>query len=267
MNRYPKRERDPDLTVLSFGGGVQSTSLILLALEGSIKIDAAVFADTKWEPVAVYEHVERIRSLCNSVGFPFHVVSAGSLREASLRERSRTAIPMHLKKPDGSHAMSRRSCTRDFKIRVVQRKVREILGGSTRNKFVDMVLGISLDEAAARMTDSRISWASNVYPLVDLGWRRNNCEDINAERGFAAPRSACIACPFRSDEHWLLLTPQERDEACDYEDAAKAVNVLDADVFLHKSRKPLRDVFDSLEENAWRNPSMTDDECSGFCHA
>lgn len=255
------------MTVLSFGGGVQSTSLILLAIEGAIKIDAAVFADTQWEPAAVYQNVERIKSLCMSVGFPFYVVSAGNLREASLKERSRTAIPMHLTKPDGSHAINKRSCTRDFKIRAVERQVRKILGGSTRGKCVDMALGISLDEAAVRMTDSRIPWASNVYPLVDMGWRRNNCQDFNESRGYPAPRSACIGCPFRSDEQWLSLTQQEREDACAYEDEAKAVNALDAEVYLHKSRKPLRDVLPTLEENAWRNPSLNDDDCSGFCHA
>ncbi|WP_433894799.1 hypothetical protein [Streptomyces sp. CA-111067] len=51
----------PTLRVLSLGAGVQSTRLLLLAAEGRLpKLDAAIFADTGWEPRAVYEHLDRI---------------------------------------------------------------------------------------------------------------------------------------------------------------------------------------------------------------
>lgn len=45
----------PDLRLLSLGAGVQSTTLALLALDGTLPgLDGAVFADTGWEPAAVY---------------------------------------------------------------------------------------------------------------------------------------------------------------------------------------------------------------------
>lgn len=52
-------EREPDLRVLSLGAGVQSTAVLLMSATGELpKLDAAVFADTQWEPKAVYEHLE-----------------------------------------------------------------------------------------------------------------------------------------------------------------------------------------------------------------
>ena len=51
----------PTLRLLSLGAGVQSTTLLLMSLCGELpKLDAAIFADTGWEPARVYEHLERI---------------------------------------------------------------------------------------------------------------------------------------------------------------------------------------------------------------
>ena len=48
--------------VLSLGGGVQSTTLALLALRGELPFpEAAVFADTGWEPPAVYDNLAWLR--------------------------------------------------------------------------------------------------------------------------------------------------------------------------------------------------------------
>ena len=69
------------LTVLSLVGGVQSSVMAIMAGEcafGRVP-DCAIFADTRWEPPSVYEHVER---LGKGLSFPLYVVDyGGSLRE------------------------------------------------------------------------------------------------------------------------------------------------------------------------------------------
>ena len=51
---------EPSLTVISLGGGVQSSVMALMASQGAFDRvpDCAIFADTRWEPPSVYEHVE-----------------------------------------------------------------------------------------------------------------------------------------------------------------------------------------------------------------
>ena len=45
---------NPELRILSLGAGVQSTVLALMACDGTLPgLDAAIFADTGWEPPAV----------------------------------------------------------------------------------------------------------------------------------------------------------------------------------------------------------------------
>ena len=72
---------EPSLTVISLGGGVQSSVMALMAGEGAFDRvpDCAIFADTRWEPPSVYQH---LRWLSEQLGFPLHVVDKGrSLRE------------------------------------------------------------------------------------------------------------------------------------------------------------------------------------------
>ena len=47
------------LTIISLGAGVQSTTMALMAAHGEITPmpDCAIFADTGWEPKAVYDHL------------------------------------------------------------------------------------------------------------------------------------------------------------------------------------------------------------------
>ena len=81
----PEQQASIRLRVLSLGAGVQSTTLALMAAHGEIgpMPDCAIFADTGWEPRAVYEHLAWLRSP-NVLPFPVHIVSAGDLRAALL---------------------------------------------------------------------------------------------------------------------------------------------------------------------------------------
>ena len=63
---------EPSLTVISLGGGVQSSVMALMASEGAFDRtpDCAIFADTHWEPPSVYSHVEWLK---DRLSFPLHV--------------------------------------------------------------------------------------------------------------------------------------------------------------------------------------------------
>ena len=69
------------LTVISLGGGVQSSVMALMAGDGAFDRvpDCAVFADTKWEPPSIYTHLEWLEG---QLRFPLYVVDNGrNLRE------------------------------------------------------------------------------------------------------------------------------------------------------------------------------------------
>ena len=56
--------QEPLIRILSLGAGVQSSTMALMAEEGEfgVKPDAAIFADTGWEPSPVIEHLEWLKT-------------------------------------------------------------------------------------------------------------------------------------------------------------------------------------------------------------
>jgi hypothetical protein len=67
------------LRILSLGAGVQSSTLLLMAAAGELEHvpDAAIFADTGWEPRAVYEWLDWLEEQVRGV-IPIYRVSRGT---------------------------------------------------------------------------------------------------------------------------------------------------------------------------------------------
>ena len=118
------------LTVISLGGGGQSSVMALMASGGAFGQlpDCAIFADTHWEPPTIYTHLDW---LSRNLRFPLYVVDNGrSLREDAKAltnhscNRGFINLPLYLKGPartggrnGQSDGMGRRQCTEHYKIR------------------------------------------------------------------------------------------------------------------------------------------------------
>lgn len=205
----------PDLVVLSLGAGVQSTTLALLAADGTLpRPDVAIFADTGWEPRAVYEHLDRLEA---ALPFPVLRVQKGNLRDDMLGEGRRfAAIPAFVRNPDGSDGIGRRQCTSEYKLVPIRRKVRELLGAAPpdyrtvpRGKVCEQWVGFSTDEVhrANRVKDSDgVQYLTVRYPLLELGMSRADCERWLRVRGWGSvAKSACIGCPFHGNRTWRAM--------------------------------------------------------------
>jgi hypothetical protein len=265
------------LRVLSFGAGVQSSTLLRMALAGDIPpVDHVIFADTGWEPAAVYDHMNAMRELVEAAGVGFHVVSAGNIRADVLDPTHRFAsVPVHVVKKGGKPAMGRRQCTSEYKIKPLVAKQRELAGLKPRQRstkvLIETLIGISLDEVQ-RMKDPLFPWITNTYPLVDLRMTRQDCIVYHERRNLPRPpRSACLGCPFHSDHEWRAVkaNPDEWADVVDFDnrlrnDPAVADRMFEGRAYLHPSRIPLADVDLSTEEHRGQL-SMFDMECEGMC--
>lgn len=138
--------------------------------------------------------------------------------------------------------------TADFKIRVVGAELRR--RGATVEDPATVALGISVDEIerARPGIDERAPYQRRVYPLLDLGLRRSDCQRIIAEAGLPVPRrSACWFCPFHSLDEWRSLrreTPELFERACRLEGLLNGRRrALGRDeVWLTRHGRPLADV-------------------------
>jgi len=235
--------------------------------------DAAVFADTQWEPRKVYEWLDWIET---QLPFPVIRVTAGSLRDSILAKQNSTgqrfaAIPWFTRAPDGSAGMGRRQCTREYKIDPINKAKRQLLGYQPRQRIPAAActtwIGISTDEAS-RMKPSRERWNVNRYPLIEAGMSRWHCLSWMASHGYPQPpKSSCIGCPYHSDEEWRAVKadPEAWADAVHIDRIIrKPARGVRAEQFAHRSMKPLDEVdFTSAEENG--QATLWDDECEGMC--
>ena len=144
--------------VLSLGGGVQSSVLLLMADRGELdsRPDVAIFADTAWEPASVYEHLAWLEQ---EVSIPIVRVAHGrSLRDATAtwtqhEGKKALDIPGFVLNNDGTKGMMQhRQCTTRYKIQPMERYIRrellEVAKGRRvpKSLHVEQWMGISYDE-------------------------------------------------------------------------------------------------------------------------
>lgn len=270
----------PDLTVLNLGAGVQSTALILMAAHGEFDRlpDIAIFADTGWEPKAVYEHLDWLeREVAGRI--PIYRVSAGNIRDdvlASIRDASKRIgqPPFFVRNSDGVDGILRRKCTTEYKVNPILLKIRELMGAKPRQRVRGMVeqwFGISVDEAH-RMRMPRETWINNRYPLIEKRMDRYSCLLWLERHGYhRPPKSACIGCPYRSDASWREMRmhqPDEWQEAVSFDRAIRrGLPGVTSEAYLHRSLVPLEQVdLRSTEEMGQLTLfDGMDAECEGMC--
>lgn len=246
----------PTYRFLSLGAGVQSSTVLLLAVQRRIRgFDAAIFADTGWEPLTVYRHLQRLTRIAERAGIPVVRVRKGHIRRDALDPTHRFAsMPLYTLGPAGQRGMARRQCTAEYKLKPIKAEVRRQLGYPHPTRvpatvFAEMAIGISTDEwIRARGADVR--YMRNIFPL-DLGWSRTDCLRYLGEHGLAdTPKSSCVGCPFHDDGFWHDLKanhPVEWADAVAFDHAIRHGSAranadghpLRGTFYLHPSRVPL----------------------------
>lgn len=278
-DRTKLRNRRP-FRVLSLGAGVQSSCLALMAERGEYglpKPDLAIFADTGWEPQAVYDQLEWLQS---ELSYEIVKVNNGDIRENILQGQMPDGskflgIPAFLVNRDGTTGILRRQCTTHYKTKPIHNYLRERLQIPPKRRApievqVEMWLGISTDEAMRQKPD-REEWVTKRYPLIELGFSRAQLTNWFSEHypDHHLPSSSCIGCPYHSDSMWKHLKendPKSFQEAVFIDQALRNVpatkGAIKGEAYLHRSRIPLLEVdFDKATsyENLMR------EECEGLC--
>lgn len=254
------------MRVLSLGAGVQSSTLLLMAVHGEERIDRAIFADTQWEPQAVYDWLTWLQAIAASNAIPIDVVTAGDIRADTMdRQRRFASLPVHIANQDGRPGMLRRQCSKEYKVAPIQRRLREL--DATARHPATLLLGISLDEAH-RMKPARVKYVRNVYPLVERRMTRQSCLVWLEGHGYPEPpKSACIGCPYTDNRRWREMKdhrPSEWREAVAFDAVIRHLDRIDGKAYLHRSLVPLIQVDLSTPEDHGQI-GMFDAECEGVC--
>jgi hypothetical protein len=282
------------LKVLSLGVGVQSSTVLLMSVRGVLpKLDAAVFADPGWESPKTYAYLEYLKPIAEAAGIKLVVGTNGNIRKDAMTsqvgwDRETTTLgsrwasmPMFVLNPDGTRGMVNRQCTSKYKIDVIKRELKRLLGitGTCRSKepLVEQWIGISYDEIS-RMRKSDVRWLSMRYPLIHdlsrkdcrhlypVGFTRDDCIAWLSANGFLIPpRSACIGCPFHSDAEWMRMKtedPADFEDSCKFDEAIRNCGGKRGQMFLHSSCVPLREVVFKVGAGGL---GLAAEECQGMC--
>jgi len=262
------------LQVLSLGGGVQSSALLLMAIDGKFeRPDVVVFSDTGSEMPSTYATIAELKNKCRDANLEFHTVGSHFGEDAliagnwKLHEYYLEAglLPM----------VGNPQCTFNFKIYPVRRKVREIL--ETRPPYpkgttqVNMWLGITTDERKrSEHPQDSIIWVKNRFPLLEIEFSRQNCKDYITKNhpSLKVSKSGCFMCHYQGAKSWARLRrdyPEKFAFALKLEQNAKEVRGVRRGLFgtesiiAFDSDFTLED-FGLLEENV-----SVCDEPSGGC--
>lgn len=196
-------------SALSFGGGVNSTAMLLHLIEQGTPPAMVMFADTGGEKPATYAHVESMRSYCAGRGIPFVVVSNGSEAKGWTLEQNclkRQELP--------SLAYGYKGCSVKWKRQPMDRFIRDwqpAIDAWARGELVDRFIGIDAGEPnrAKLPPDAKFRYR---YPLVDAGIDRDGCIEIIKRHGLEVPpKSSCFFCPAMRRSEILDLREKHPD--------------------------------------------------------
>lgn len=283
---------------MSFGGGVQSTTLAILAINKDERLlratagrvpDLYLFADTGDERLLTDEHVAKMQAWLLSSGARFEILRRPeklSEHVISRVKEGRGGInlpPVHIAPIRDAHRASsmpvRRGCTSFFKVALLDSHAKRIYKSERKaGEVISQWYGMSYDEPT-RLRTSQDLWRKFDYPLYRMGWSRDRCERYLSEQkypdGLPVPvvRSSCVYCPYHSNEAWRELRdndPEGWARAVSFDEqlrmTGEPIAGLKSLAYVHKSRVPLSEaLIDAPATDQLDMFSVEDEECQGVC--
>lgn len=236
-------DREPELTVLSYGGGQDSTAILLRLIHDpeyrarwAPNRLVVVTADTGDEHDETYAYIEDVaRPLCAEHGIEYHLLTADMGFHS---EAWQTLIHQYRRNDTVGSKAYPKTCTDNLKVKPIYRWLeywlheqygvrwrgaghavmwkQGVRDFTARHGKVRVLIGIAGDEAKRRAGgEMPAAWMreclDRAYPLVDDGWNRQKCQDYIAELGYPVPApSNCRRCPFMDLKELLLLARRDR---------------------------------------------------------
>ena len=190
------------MNVVSFGGGVNSSAMLVGMYERGIPVHLILFADTGGEKPETYAYKERFEKWLVSHGMP----AITTVRKQSSRE-GRYYGPGEVLDLETyclemgtlpSIAYGYKTCSLKFK-QEPQRKFIEQWGPAYADwlcgRSVTKFIGFDADEPQRAIISPEMGY-TNRYPLIEWGWGREECIEAIINAGLCVPpKSSCFFCP------------------------------------------------------------------------
>lgn len=185
---------------ISFSGGVESTTMCILYGKGA----TAIWCDTGAEHELMYKRIDDVEIILKGIhGGDFELIRVKNEKYKGLEEYAAMSKFM----PSGQA----RYCTRMFKIEPID----DFLANQGD---CELMIGFNADEDGRTGNLGLKENVNYIYPLIEEGLNRADCEDILREYGlhpnFPAYmlRGGCRMCFFKSEKEYRALYYLNRNE-------------------------------------------------------
>ena len=201
-----------EINIVSYGGGQNSTAMIIKMFNDGIKIDEIIYSEVGNEMPETYTFLKEFKKWCKSKGLKFVEVKSkyGTIREYYEKKK---IIPFRMF----------RHCTHKFKIIPINKYIRDKYGIKTP---INMIMGIAVDEKHRMDKIRGRKQFTYKFPLVEWNINREKCIEIIKKEGLSIPvKSGCYFCPFQPKKAWKDLHkihPELYQESIDFEKNCKA---------------------------------------------
>ena len=181
---------------VAYGGGVNSTAMLLGFRDRGIKPALITFADTAGEFPHTYKHVEEMSKRCQN-WWGIGIETVHKLYQGKFEGLEGDCLR---KKTLPSLAFGRKACSMKYKVEPQTKRLKAWMdeqGVKTVIRCIGYDAGEGHRALSIKEEDHKKGRkAIHVFPLVDWEWMRADCLAIINKHGITSPgKSACFYCP------------------------------------------------------------------------
>ena len=217
------------MVVVAYGGGVNSTAMLIWMHQNQIPVDLILFADTGCEQPHTYEYLPIMNGWLTAHGMPEITVveyvdrngDRLTLEQECLRSGTLPALAYGHKKCSLKHKVEPQDkfCNNYPPCREVWARGEKVV------KYIGYDVGETSRRENVREQDEADPKYTKVYALMDWGWTREDCVAAIQRAGLPLPgKSSCFFCPSMKKKEIRTLYHRHRElyeRAIAVEDAAK----------------------------------------------
>lgn len=246
------------MNVVSFGGGTNSTAMLIGMYEKHIPVDLILFADTGAEKPETYEYIELFSAWLEMHFMPPITVVENvdcngdrfTLEQECLKSKSLPSIAYGFKKCSLKHKAGPQDkfCNNYQPCKDVWAKGKKV------TKYIGYDAGEERRIMNAKVHDMQDTKYNKIYALFEWGWYREDCIKKIQEYGLPLPgKSSCFFCP-------SMRKPEIRQLAKQYPDLYQRAIAIE-----ENAKENLLTVKGLGRNYAWKNMIEWEKSQIGMC--
>jgi len=190
--------------VVSYGGGTNSTAMLINMVKHQLLPDEILFADTGGETHETYSFIKEFNDWLIQKNFPSIKVLKYQTKHGDILTLEQDCLNNNTIPPI---AFGWKTCSQKFKILPVNK----YLKSTYPNETIQMWVGFDSSEEKRIAANPNENF-ENYFPLIHWNWDRSKCIEVIKEAGLNLPgKSSCFFCP-NMKPHEILRLPDDLKE-------------------------------------------------------